>query len=154
MKDINVGDFVMTVDNRIGFVSDICNCEECEKRGFYEPHVKFMDGTEDWITKYQAEHISDFYKQIGVFELKKNSTELVDTIEMMCSDDYKERFKAEYYQLVIRYERLKKMVDEWNAGTLKFTPTCPKYAYKSQLKVMNDYIQILKFRADLEKIEL
>lgn len=29
--------------------------------------------------------------------------ELKDTIEMMTSDDYKERFKAEYYQTKIRY---------------------------------------------------
>ena len=34
--------------------------------------------------------------------------ELKDTIEMMNSDDYKERFKAEYYQTKIRYEKLKK----------------------------------------------
>ena len=34
--------------------------------------------------------------------------ELKDTIEMMTSNDYKERFKAEYYQAKIRYEKLKK----------------------------------------------
>ena len=33
--------------------------------------------------------------------------ELKDTIEMMNSADYKERFKAEYYQTKIRYEKLK-----------------------------------------------
>lgn len=32
---------------------------------------------------------------------------LKDTVEMMNSDDYKERFKAEYYQLVTRYRSLK-----------------------------------------------
>lgn len=32
--------------------------------------------------------------------------ELRDTIEMMNSGDYKERFKAEYYQIVIRYQKL------------------------------------------------
>mgnify|MGYP004715373203 CR=1 FL=1 len=154
MKGINVGDFVTTVDNRTGFVSDICNCEECEKRGFYELHIKYTDGSEDWITKHRADHLSDFYEKIGTFEFKKTPTLLIDTVKMMSSKDYKERFKAEYYQLVIRYEKLKKMVNDWNAGILKFTPTCPKYVYKSQLKVMNDYIQILKFRADLENVEL
>lgn len=29
--------------------------------------------------------------------------ELKDTVEMMNSEDYKERFKAEYQQVVIRY---------------------------------------------------
>lgn len=36
--------------------------------------------------------------------------ELLDTIEMMKSDDYKERFKAEYYQLKIRLDRLNALV--------------------------------------------
>ena len=31
--------------------------------------------------------------------------ELKDTIELMQSDDYKERFKAEYYQVKIRLEK-------------------------------------------------
>lgn len=31
---------------------------------------------------------------------------LSETVEMMNSNDYKERFKAEYYQLKERYERL------------------------------------------------
>lgn len=35
--------------------------------------------------------------------------ELKDTIEMMQSADYKERFKAEYYQTKIRYDKLHKM---------------------------------------------
>ena len=33
--------------------------------------------------------------------------ELRDTVDMMNSEDYKERFKAEYYQTVIRYGKLK-----------------------------------------------
>ena len=31
-----------------------------------------------------------------------NEMKLQDTMSMMVSDDYKERFKAEYYQLKIR----------------------------------------------------
>ena len=30
--------------------------------------------------------------------------QLKDTIEMMTSEDFKERFKAEYYQLLIRLD--------------------------------------------------
>lgn len=33
--------------------------------------------------------------------------EFKDTIELMLSEDYKERFKAEYHQTELRYERLK-----------------------------------------------
>lgn len=51
---------------------------------------------------------------------------LKDTVEMMNSDDYKERFKAEYYQLEIRVNGLKKMLYKWDNGELDFTPTCPR----------------------------
>lgn len=40
--------------------------------------------------------------------------ELRDTVEMMNNADYKERFKAEYYQTAIRYGKLKAMVDKHN----------------------------------------
>lgn len=36
--------------------------------------------------------------------------ELKDTCSLMMSEDYKERFKAEYYQLKIRYAKLMKML--------------------------------------------
>ena len=34
--------------------------------------------------------------------------ELKDTIDLMTSEDYKDRFKAEYYQTKIRYDKLHK----------------------------------------------
>lgn len=54
---------------------------------------------------------------------------LRDIIEMMNSEDYKERFKAEYYQVVIRVNGLKNMLDKWDRGELDFTPTCPREIY-------------------------
>ena len=51
--------------------------------------------------------------------------ELKDTIEMMNSSDYKERFKAEYYQLKIRYEKLDNMYVKYKNVTLLFKPSCP-----------------------------
>ena len=42
--------------------------------------------------------------------------ELKDTVEGMESPDYKERFKAEYYQTKIRYEKLKKLLNKMNAS--------------------------------------
>ena len=51
-------------------------------------------------------------------------TELKDTISLMNSIDYKERFQAEYYQTKIRYDKLCKMLIKNEAGTLGFKPTC------------------------------
>ena len=44
--------------------------------------------------------------------------ELKDTIEMMTSNDYKERFKAEYHQTKIRYEKLKKFTTRIEAADM------------------------------------
>ena len=78
--------------------------------------------------------------------------ELKDTIELMTSADYKEHFKVEYYQVEIRYEKLKNMYD--NRDKLNFTPTCPKEIYIYQLKAMKEYLDMLVIRADIEDIEL
>lgn len=80
--------------------------------------------------------------------------ELRDTIEMMNSEDYKERFKAEYYQVVIRYQKLKSMLDKWDCDQLEFPPTCPRSTYNMQITAMTDYIAVLEARAVMEGVEL
>lgn len=80
--------------------------------------------------------------------------ELKDTVSMMDSTDYKERFKAEYIQVVIRYEKLKAMLDKWDTGKLNFTPTCPRGVYNFQIRAMADYIASLEARAAIEDIKL
>ena len=80
--------------------------------------------------------------------------ELQDTVEMMQSADYKERFKAEYYQLKIRYQKLKTMTEKWDKGELNFEPTCPRSMYDMQLSAMEMYLEVLRDRAVLEEIEL
>lgn len=80
--------------------------------------------------------------------------ELKDTIKLMNSENYQDRFKAEYLQVKIRYDKLKTMVNQWDKGELNFEPTCPRIAYDIQLKYMEDYINILEARADIENINL
>ena len=79
---------------------------------------------------------------------------LVDTVEMMNSSDYKERFKAEYAQLVIRYYGLRNMLEKWDNGILEFEPTCPRSTYNLQIKAMTDYIAVLEARAVMENVDL
>ena len=80
--------------------------------------------------------------------------ELKDTIEMMSSADYKERFKAEYYQTKIRYDKLHSMLVKNEAGTLDFTPTCPVSVLANQKRCMGEYLRQLEIRAEIEGIEL
>lgn len=80
--------------------------------------------------------------------------ELKDTIEFMQSDDYKDKFKAEYWQVADRYKKLSAMLVKWDKGELNFTPTCPRSTYNMQLKAMTDYMAVLEIRAVAEGIEL
>lgn len=84
----------------------------------------------------------------------KKVINLSDTIEMMTSSDYKERFKAEYYQVKIRYDSLKSMCNKWDKGLLSFIPTCSRDTYTRQLAAMRGYLDILIERAAIEHIEL
>ena len=80
--------------------------------------------------------------------------ELKDTIKMMTSRDYQVRFKAEYFQNVIRYQKLKEMLGKWDNGELTFNPACPRSTYEMQIRAMTDYIAVLEARAVMEGIEL
>lgn len=80
--------------------------------------------------------------------------ELKDTIELMNSEDYKERFKAEYYQTKIRYEKLHKMIVKYEAKTLDFEPSCSLELLREQANYMGNYLHILEIRAAKEKIDL
>ena len=80
--------------------------------------------------------------------------ELKDTIEMMQSADYKERFKAEYHQTKIRYEKLHNMCVKYEAGTLDFEPTCSLELLKKQKAAMGQYLNCLEIRAEIEGVVL
>ena len=79
--------------------------------------------------------------------------QLKDTIEMMTSVDFKERFKAEYYQLLIRLNSLTGMLIKWENNMLDFEPKCSKETLKNQLIFMQGYLDILRLRAEIEEID-
>lgn len=80
--------------------------------------------------------------------------ELKDTVEMMTSSDYKERFKAEYYQLKLRYDKLALMITKWDEGTLEFEPSCSRTLLSRQFHHMRMYMIDLETRAKIEGIDL
>ena len=81
-------------------------------------------------------------------------TELKETIELMQSGDFKDRFKAEYYQLKIRYQKLHNMLVKMEAGTLEFEPKCSADIFREQLAAMHNYLYLLEVRAQIEGVEL
>lgn len=79
---------------------------------------------------------------------------LKDTIQLMLSDDFKERFKAEYYQLNKRIAGLQGMLIQYRQGTLDFVPNCSYDLLHEQLVYMELYREILEERAKIENIDL
>lgn len=89
--------------------------------------------------------------------------ELKDTVPMMESEDYKERFKAEYWQTKIRYEKLKNFNTRIEAACRTVCcdnaieepkHDCPPDLLLDQQRVMGEYLHLLEVRAVIENIEL
>lgn len=86
------------------------------------------------------------------------------TIGMMRSDIYKQRFRAEYMQTKIRYEKLKALNTRIEAA--QRTPLygvktveepkhdCPLDLLLDQQRAMGEYLRILELRAVIEGIAL
>lgn len=86
------------------------------------------------------------------------------TVEGMLSPDYKERFKAEYHQTKIRYEKLKAFCNRIEAA-MRTCPgdtkrvqmpehDCPLDLLHDQLRAMSEYLHCLEVRAVIEGIDL
>lgn len=86
------------------------------------------------------------------------------TVSGMLSPDYKERFKAEYQQTKIRYEKLKAFCNRVEAAFRTESPDCkriemPKHdcpldLLRDQQRAMGEYLHCLEIRAVIEGIEL
>lgn len=98
---------------------------------------------------------------------------LYDTADMMVAKDYKTRFYAEYWQLKIRYEKLKKLNTRIEAANRAAEPAgyyprmenemkqismpkhdCPEGMLRAQQCAMEEYLHILELRAVIEGIDL
>lgn len=80
--------------------------------------------------------------------------DLRNTVDSMLSEDYEERFKAEYRQLVIRLQKLETMCFKYANKKLDFKPKCSFQLLQCQLMHMEQYAKILRERAVVEEIDL
>ena len=85
--------------------------------------------------------------------------ELKDTVKLMNSSDYKERFVAEYWQTRIRYEKLRKFCNKIDAASFSLNVEEPKHdcsleLLREQQRKMGEYLHILEVRAQIENINL
>ena len=86
--------------------------------------------------------------------------ELKDTVQGMLSEDYRQRFIAEWQQLKIRHGKLKALTDAIDLALLLPDEhempehNCPVEMLKKQFKIMTDYLCMLEARAVVEHIML
>ena len=83
-----------------------------------------------------------------------NKLTLDRSAELMLSGDYRARMAAEWAQVTIRLRRLQDMLDAYREGKLDFELTCPITLLREQALVMQEYMDILEKRAELEDIRL
>ena len=115
--------------------------EDPEREGYL---VEQPNGYVTWSPK---EIFEEYY--VGT-----ETNKLAITAKGMNSKDFKDRFKAEYKQLVIRAEGLSNMLAKMKNGTLEFAPKCSYEILNRQLEYMKDYKGVLEERASIEGINL
>ena len=92
--------------------------------------------------------INDYLKN------SKIKMELKDTVELMISDNYNNRFKAERYQLDIRINKLQTMLEKYKNNQLDFVPKCSYELLNKQLEAMIQYRNCLLEREIIEDIDI
>ena len=88
----------------------------------------------------------------------KNIESLENTIDLMLSDDYVDRLKAEYIQTKIRYKKLKKYNTSVTRDYMLGREVDDKVRrthelYVDQAKVMRNYLDVLELRLAIATAE-
>lgn len=79
---------------------------------------------------------------------------LSETVELMNSNDWKDRIKAEYYQLEQRCNNLAKFIIAYKNNELSFKPSTPIEIFQGQLLNMLGYKSQLEYRCAIEDIDI
>lgn len=126
------------------------------KRGTPFPSLGLYDDLwyEDESSPGVPVDFDDYLDNQVLYQKEGLPMELQDTVSLMTSADFQDRFKAEYQQLKIRAQKLRTMLDAMKDGTLKFDPKCDYDLLHEQLVYMQAYLGILERRATTEGISL
>jgi hypothetical protein len=156
MKEFGLGYKSSWINNKdINHISLVCGDDDSDLIGSYLVKIKEV------ITMNYA--IIPEIKIKGVLKMNEEKTTvteyreaktLKDTVNLMLGNDFKDRFRAEYYQLKIRMNSLETMLDKLTKGELDFKPKCPIGLLQQQLDTMRQYFGILQIRASIEDIDL
>ena len=111
---IKVGDKIITKRGLVGKVEYVCDCEECNARGFNEPFVVWEDGSADYITVNQFNNNFKNFYLIGHTVIGNKATEEELEEQITDCDIEIEGWKKRKKQLRKQLWRLREeMVEDW-----------------------------------------
>lgn len=132
-------------------------------KGIFSGGLISEDGKVQGETKTECEATTGEKKPCTLGDIEHHSPYQA-TVDGMLSADYKERFKAEYQQTKIRYEKLKAFCNRIEAARHTMGSDsnkieepkhdCPFDLLRNQQRAMGEYLHYLEIRAVIEGIEL
>lgn len=111
-----VGDKVITSDGRTGEITYICRCENCTRRGFYEPTITFDDGTTGYIMISDKNNEFKSYYKIGNHVFGNIDEEYIDKELEEISERYNQLVKQKGIILLMKAKR--DNADEMEVGSI------------------------------------
>lgn len=75
-------------------------------------------------------------------------------IQYLTSSDWQDRVRGEYLLLKDKVKKLGTMLQKYSSGTLDFKPNCSLEILTMQYNTMNNYLNILELRMNIEHIEI
>lgn len=104
------------------------------------------------ITPLPMQQVEEIRNQEDGKKMELKKVELEGTISLMTSEDWRDRFVAEYLQTKIRYEKLHRMIVKREAGKLEFETPIPLESWKAQAQHMGMYLYELEKQAVIHGI--
>ena len=97
-----IGDKVVTTFGEVGHIVDICKCEYCVERGFFEPIWEEDEyGDRHYITCYMADSGFDDFVQIGKYRF-----------DHVLNTDLAMRTIAHHEKMLARWKKQLTVIDE------------------------------------------
>ena len=104
--NFKVGDRVITTRGEIGRINNICTCEKCKERGFFEPTWDdYTNEVRRNISNYEAENNFQGYYSIGEYKFGNEfeKDEIIDSID---------RHNKAISDLLIQLKRIEEIMAE------------------------------------------
>lgn len=81
--DFRKGDIVIDIHDRVGYISDVCDCMKCKERGFSECYIRWIDDPDEYDFVSVKEFTNGFkrFKRIGEYEFTKKKNNKVKQVE-------------------------------------------------------------------------